>query len=229
MPSTQQLTIVRGKTLNKVIRWEADPIVRKPITAISLATGAPVLTVSGHGCTNGWRAYVYDVLGMKQINTENNPPRMSEDESRSDWHESTVIDASTIEFNRVNPIDDNGKLWPAYVSGGFFCYYTARDLTSYTADVVVRDKEGGTVLLSSRLSDAPLNLLTATVDNATKTVRIGMSETDTAAILWKKGVWEVEMHGPSSVESLVALHDYDDATGRVTSTSEVSVVGEIVT
>lgn len=202
MATKSHLHIVRGKTLTKVIRWETTPMVSKPITAISLASGFPRLTVPGHGLTNGWRAAPFGVVGMKQINAANTPPR------DSDFRECTVIDANTVEFNGLIPVDESGREWPAYVSGGFLTYYTPMDLASYTPEVVIKDKIGGTVLLSSRASDAPLNLLTASKDNTTKIVAVTIPADVAAAITWKKAVWEVEMRASASdVKPLIAPSD----------------------
>ena len=201
MATTDTLTIVRGKTLKKLIRWEnGDVIVRKAITAISLASGAPRLTVVGHDIPNGWRAAVVRVGGMKQINAPSEPP------AKSDYREVTVIDADTVEFNGVNPVDESGREWSAYTSGGFLVYFAPVDLTNKRCDVVIKDKVGGTILLSSRSADAPLNLLTATVDNATKTILVRMEASDAAAVTWNKAVWEAEMHDivTGDVDSLVA-------------------------
>ena len=248
MATTKPLNIVRGKTLQQVIRWETAPIVRKPISAVSLASGAPRIAATAHGLTNGWRAHCIGIKGAKELNAAD-PAKVKD----SDYYECTVIDANTVEFNTVNAAD-----FSAYTSGGFLVYNTPHDLTSYTADVVIKDKVGkratltcltggvsgavrpetagsdGTVtwgpltlstisptklwventafapgdtvdprvLLSSTVASPPI---TATVDNATKTIQIVISAATTAATTaWKKGVWEVEMRGPSSVESLIA-------------------------
>ena len=199
MATKQTLNIVRGKTLSLVIRWETTPVVSKAITAISLATGFPRLTVPSHGCTEGWRGYVTSVQGMKQINAENSPPRTS------DFHEATVIDSSTVEFNGLNPVDDNGRDWPAYIAGGFFKYNTPKDLDGQTIRVKVKDKVGGTVLLSTELGDSPVNLITATADNATKSIIIEIPASATEDLTWDKGVWECEAENAvGKVEGLVA-------------------------
>jgi hypothetical protein len=213
MATTDTLKIVRGKTLKKLIHWEnGDVIVRKPITAISLASGAPRLTATGHGIPNGWKAAVVRVQGMKQINAASEPP------SKDDYREVTVIDADTIEFNGTNPVDDSGREWSAYTSGGFLVFFAPMDLTNKRCDVVVKDKVGGTILLSSRAADTPLNLLASTVDNATKTILVRLEASDAAALTWNKAVWEAEMHDEvtNDVDALVAI-------------SPVTVTGEIVT
>lgn len=188
MADEQILEITRGKTLNKIIRWEnGDLIVRKPITAISLASGAPRLTAVGHGAPNGWGCQAVMVKGMKQINAIGKP--LCDDAT----HPVMVIDADTVEFNDITPVDAAGKEWPAYESGGFLIYYAPLDLANKVVDVVIKDKVGGAILLSSRAADTPLDLITTTVDNAAKTILMRIEATDTAAIAWNKGVWEAEI------------------------------------
>ena len=64
------------------------------------------------------------------------------------------------------------------------------------------------MLLSTELGDAPLNLITAVADNATKSIAIEIdcaNETLNETLTWNKGAWEVE--GESStgtVESIIA-------------------------
>lgn len=193
------LNIVRGKTLQLVIRWESAPVVSKAITAISLATGFPRITVPSHGIPNGWRGYVIGAQGMKQINAAHNPPRSS------DMREVTVIDANTVELNGVLPVDDNGREWPSYTSGGFLQYNTPKSLSGSTVRVKVKDRVGGTVLLSTEVGDAPLNLITATADDANKAITIEISSTTTEDLTWDKGVWEVEVESSTGVvESVIA-------------------------
>lgn len=210
MATKQTLNIVRGKTLSLVIRWETTPVVSKAITAISLATGFPRPTVSSHGCPDGWRGYVTSVQGMKQINTEN--------AERPKYREVTVIDANTIEFNGWNPVDDSGRDWSAYTSGGFFKYNTPKSLANKTIRVKIKDKVGGTVLLSTEVEDAPLNLIVATADDALKAITIEVEATTTEALTWDKGVWEVEAE-----DSVTGVVD------PVIAPSPVTVGDEVVT
>lgn len=201
MATKQTLNIVRGKTLSVVIRWEQErPVVSKAITAVSLATGFPRLTVPSHGCPDGWRGYVTSVQGMKQINSENVPPRTK------DYHEVTVIDANTIEFNGWNPVDDSGRDWSAYTSGGFFKYNTPKSLANKTIRVKIKDKVGGTVLLSTELDDAPLNLIVAEADDAQKAITVEIAATTTEDLIWDSGVWEVEAEDSvtAQVDSVIA-------------------------
>lgn len=199
MAIKQTLSIVRGKTTQLVIRWETTPVVSKAITAISLATGFPRLTVPSHGIPNGWRGYVVGVQGMKQINAANNPPRSS------DMREVTVIDANTVELNGLIPVDDSGREWPAYTGGGFLQYNTPKSLSGATVRAKIKDRVGGTILLSTEAGDAPMNLITATADDANKAITIEIDATTTEDLTWDKGVWEVEVESSTGVvESVIA-------------------------
>ena len=199
MATTKTLNIVRGKTLSLVIRWEqATPIVSKAISAISFATGFPRLTVASHGIPDGWRSAVIRVDTPKQINAQNDTPR------GKDLRETMVIDANTIEYNGLVPVTD-GRDWATYTTGGFVQYNTPKDLTGYTIRVKIKDKVGGTVLLSTEAGDDPLDLITAVADNATKTITIEIPATATEALTWSKGTWEVEgENSTGKVDSIIA-------------------------
>lgn len=200
MAIEKPLKLVRGKTLSMTLRWAQEtPIVSKAVSAISFATGFPRLTVPLHGLTNGWPSTVVLVDTPKQINAQNDVPR------ESDHHDTTVIDPNTIEYNGVVPVTD-GRKWAEYTSGGFVQYNTPRDLTGYLIRAKVTDKVNGTLLLSTEAGDAPLNLITATADNATKTITIEISDETTAALTWSNGVWEVEGESPAGkVEPIVLI------------------------
>lgn len=195
---TQDIYLQQGKTQPLVLRCETAPIVYKPITAISLAFGAPRLTVTGHGIPNGWRAACARVQGMKQINAANNPP------SDSDYHVCTVIDANTVEFNDVIPVDDNDKEWAAYTSGGFLQYNTPMDLTGYSARLQIRDKKNGATLLFEMTDGADALIA---IDNTAKTVTLYFDAIDFTALTWKRGYYELELYkdvvrGGQTIESV---------------------------
>jgi hypothetical protein len=205
----KDLTIRQGKTFSLQIRWETDPIVFKPITGISLAFGAPRLTVAGHGCPPGWRATVTRVKTPKQINAENDPPKAS------DYHAVTVVDANTVEFNGMAPLDDNGNEWPPYTDGGFLQYNTPVDITGYSARMKIKDKVGGTVLASTEAGDSPLNVLTIALDAANKTITLSIPATATDDFAWTKGVYDLEMVSPTGVVTTVL-------SGKVSVSKEVT-------
>ncbi len=210
----KEILIERGKLFTMVVRWETEPIIRKAITAISLTTGSPRLTIPSHGIPNGWRGEIYGVGGMKQIND-------------AGVQKLTVIDANTIELNGVTPTDDNGKMWPAYTAGGFVKINTPQSLANYTPEIDIKDKVGGTVLLSSQAANSPLNVITATADDATKTITLRIGATNTAAIPMtiKKGIAELEMHHISDTSDVVKLKMFNGGSEY----DLVRITGEVTT
>lgn len=191
MADTKDLIFTQGKTFPLVLRWETEPVVFRPISAIQQV--APVrLTVTGHGVPDGWRCAVTNVKGMTEINAEAN------NVADADYKPVTVIDANTIEINAINAAG-----FKAYISGGYIQFNTPVDLTGYTARMQIKDKVGGTVLASSMISDDPLDIITLTIDVAAKTITMLVGATDTAAIAWKKGVYELEMVSSTGVVTAI--------------------------
>lgn len=207
----KEIKIKRGERLTILVNWETEPIVRKAITAVSLVSGAPRLTVPGHGVVNGWRAKPYGVEGMKPLNDVGFQP-------------ATVIDANTVELNAVTPVDDSGRLWPAYTSGGFIMYHTPKDLTAYDPVIDIKDKIGGTAWASSKGASPTIS---ATKNNTTKQITIRMSAIVTAAIPMstKRGFAELEMHNSGDPTDVVKL----SISGNPDEPDLVTVSGEITT
>ena len=199
MATNKDITILQGSAFNVPVRYmDGDRIIRKPITGISIASGAPRLDVAGHGCPNGWPSAVTLVKGMTPINAKNAQPK------GDDYRVTTVIDSNTLEYNAVSPVDDNGREWPAYTSGGFVQWFAPMDLTGKSASMVIYDKKGGIVLASTEAAHAPLNVITATVDAANKVITYNIKSSDTAAFAWKKGVYEAEVYSTADDKQRIA-------------------------
>ncbi len=194
---TQNLTICKGKTFSWVIRWEDTEFEYKPISGIT--QGAPVsITATGHGLRTGWRAAVTSVKGMTQINAQNTPPK------EKDYHVVTRVDDNTVTLN-----DTNSAGYKAYPSGGYLQYYKPVSLSGCTPRMQIRDKVGGTLLLelfagTNLVPDVTENTLTIQIDAAT-----------TAALDWKKGVYDLEIDFGGVVTAL-----YE---GAVTVEDEVTI------
>ena len=257
-PIQQALTILQGKTYEKVIHWEVEPIVYKPITGIT-QTAPAVVTCVGHGVPDGWRVAVVSVKGMTQINAKNSPPK------DSDYVIAKVLTTDTLELNTVNAAD-----FKAYTSAGYVQYNTPQDLTSYTARMSIKDKlsttyahqwrpsyvytagsnivlDSGTVLTvttpgtsdvtaptgpgtdgtvvwaentsfsgGKELMSLTTENLRILLDNTTKTIKLDIDAADTAAITWKKGIYDLELESPSGVVTALMF-------GTVTVTNEVTV------
>lgn len=180
--TAKNLTFVQGSTFSLVLRWETEPIVYRPIAAISQS--APVrITAPGHGLVEGWRAAVVGGKGMDELRATPNELR------DRDYHQATVVDADTVEFNDVNAAG-----FKAYVGGAHLQYNTPVDLTGYVARLVVKDRIGGAVLFEMTPENGRILL-----DPALHTITLTATADDLAAQTWAKGVYELEMESASAV------------------------------
>ena len=189
------LEFTRGKTFGPlVIRWETNAIIYKQISAITQT--APVrMTVVSHGIPNGWRAVVSGVKGMTEMNVADQT-RIRDD----DYHQVTVIDANTVEFNDVN-----ASAFKAYTSGGYLQYNTPADLTGYTARMAIKAKAGES------------NLLKCTVGSVAGTVKPTSAGKDGAV------TWAAATSGTPAKEwvsgATYAINDVIDTTDLIRLTS----------
>lgn len=198
MAANKNLTIQQGKTFSLVLRWEAPPIVYKAITAAQQS--APLrLTVPGHGVPDGWRVVLTGMKGMTEANA------VANDVKTKDYHAVTVVDANTVELNEI---DASG--FRAYTSGGHMQYNSPVDLAGFTARMTVKDKIGGNTLLSLTTANGGI-----AIDNTARTITLLVSATDTAALTWKKGVYDLELVSAGGVVTALIA-------GTVTVTQEVT-------
>jgi hypothetical protein len=183
MASHVDLRIPQGKTVARTLRVAAKPFIYKAITAIT--QGAPArLTVTGHSIPDGWPVAVVSVKGMRQINAQCSPP------APEDYLRATVIDADTIDLNDVNSSD-----YTAYSGGGYVQTYTPVDLGGGVARLTVRNRVGGTALVT--MDSALLGGIV--LDNTAKTLVYTFAAADTAGYTWTTGVFELEFEDANGV------------------------------
>lgn len=180
------LTIIKGKTLSTVVRWESKPLIYKPITGITRAGGA-VITAVGHSIPDGWRVAVVSAGGMREINAKNWP---LQDE---DFHPATVASSSTIELNDVNSTD-----YRAWTSGGYLVYYTPVSLAGATALFQIRDPIDSTTALVSLTQASGI-----TIDDTSKTITITIAATATDDFDFETGEAELEVTKSGVVTQLL--------------------------
>lgn len=170
------ITIRKGETFSRVIRWEALPFIHTPITAITRASPC-VITAADHGLATGWRAAVLSAGGMRQINAKRLPPRSTE------MHKVIATSASLVTLNELNSAD-----FSAYTSGGFLVSYTPVSLSGFSARMQIRaSKQSGTALVSLV---SPTNIA---LDNSAHTITVTIAAADTAAYDFTVGVYDLEM------------------------------------
>lgn len=197
--ASTDLVIQQGKTFSRLLQYATSEITYKAITAITQA--APVLiTVTGHGIPDGWRAAVTSVKGMTELNAENDPPK------ESDYRVVTVESANTISFNSVNAAG-----YSAYVSDGYVQFRTPVDLDGTTARMTIKDRIGGTAL--ETLTSGAGEII---IDNTAKTIRILIAATATEDYTWTEGVYDLEL-------------EFVDGTIKQLLTGAVTVVEEVTT
>jgi hypothetical protein len=173
------MSIKKGKTFSRVLRPTAPPYIYRAITAITKTAPVGIKAV-GHGLVTGQYAAVVSAKGMKEINAEvdrNGSPKLSE------YHKVTVVDVDNITINDINAAD-----FSAYTSGGYLQFLTPVDMAGSTARRTIKNRVGGTTLLSLTTANGGL-----VIDNVNHTITEKISATDTAAITWKTGVTDLEL------------------------------------
>jgi hypothetical protein len=171
------ITIQKGSTFSRVLRWESAPFISTPITAIARATPA-VITAASHGLVTGWRAAVVSAGGMRQINAKSFPPRST------DFHKVTYVSATQVSLNDVDSSN-----FTLYTSGGFLVSYTPVSLASFTARMQIR--------ATVETADPPLvSLVSPTdivLDDTNHTITVTISAAVTAAYTFSTGVYDLEL------------------------------------
>ena len=184
------ICVRKGSSVRLPVRIETDVLTWAPISAIAQSAPA-VITATGHGCPDGWRAAVVGAKGMTKINAS--LPLRTRDLLRV-----TVVDANTVNFNRV---DSSG--YRAYTSSGSLVFYQPIDLSQYTsARLEVKDRVGGTQIVLLNTSNAGLE-----IDSANDTLWVVMSAAETAAITADSGVFDIELVAGSGAVKAVCSAD----------------------
>ena len=195
------LTIIKGSTFSRVLRWEALPFQYIPITSISRAAPC-VVTAAGHGLVTGQRAAVLSAGGMRQINAKSTPP------TARDFHKVTFVGSTQVNFNDI----DSSEFTP-YTSGGFLCSYTPVSLAGYSARMQIRS--------TAETADPPLLSLTSptdiVLDDTAHTISLNISATATAALTFSAGVFDLELVSGDATPVVTKL-----LSGNIFATEEVT-------
>jgi len=198
-PKTDDWTIYQGRTFKRVVRWETTPTVFKSITGIT-QSAPTVVTCPGHGLRSGWYGAITDVRGMTEINAQANTPRVG------DYRQLTVIDIDTVSVD-----DLSSAQFSAYTSGGYLRYNTPKSLAGAVARLHVRNRVGGTLLLSLSSTSGEIVL-----DDSEHVIVVTISDDVTKLATYTKGVYDLEIEDGVG-ETYVLL------TGTVTVVPEITV------
>jgi hypothetical protein len=174
------ITITRGKTFEFMYRYAEPERVYLPISG--LPSVAPVrLTVASHGIPDGWPISIESVRQPEELNT-----------AEGDYLISTAVSGDTIELNSVRA--DN---WRPFVPSGSVIFHRPFDLTGCSARMQIRDRIGGSILLT--LTSDPLTVPDGEIDIdiSLAALVVRLSPSTTAAITWARGVYDLELITPS--------------------------------
>lgn len=177
--SAHNITIHKGSTFIKTLRWEVAPLISVPITGASQA--APVvITAAAHGVPDGWRVAIVGIPSgsMFELNASAYPPKAA------DFKKATVLTANTLELNEVSSAE-----YTTWTSGGFLVYYSPVDLAGFTARMQIRRSVTSTEVEASLTTENG----GITLDNVDKTIVITMAAAETEDLDFASGVYDIEM------------------------------------
>jgi hypothetical protein len=183
------IVITQGTTFQKVIRWEAGPIVYKQISSMSSSAPCSIVAAS-HGVPDGWRVAITSAKGLTKLNAKTKTPKADE------YYKATYVDGNTIELNSVNTQGES-----SYTGGGVLQYNTPVSLDGCVARMQVRYS----IEDADPAIDIDSDLLGGiVVDDSAKTISISIPATDTAALTPGRGVYSVEIEDAGGVVTTLA-------------------------
>ena len=162
-----EMHIVRGSTYRDTLRWATSEC---RFVAATLVPAAPLrFSAPDHGVPDGWQA---KVEGSRDID-------------ESERYPLKVIDADTLEISCVN--GRGFKAGPVVIR-----INKPVELGGYKARMQIRDRVGGVVLLelTSEGFDGEPRIL---IDDDAKIIIREIPAAVTEAIVWKRGVFDLEM------------------------------------
>lgn len=169
-PVKKNFKIYQGSTFSAPFRWESSSKVYKPITAITKA--APMeITAASHGLVPGWRVWVSNVVGMKEVNS-------------SEPIIVTEVTTDTATFNEVNAAG-----YSTYISGGILEYNMPVSLSGYTGRMQIRPSVSSTTVILELTTENSMLV----IDDATKTISINIPATTTQTFTFKSAVYSLEL------------------------------------
>jgi hypothetical protein len=160
MPTKLNFKIYQGSTFKETLRWESATKKYIPITA------------PAHGLPVGWRVKVTNVVGMKELNSDDT------------YNLATSTTTDTITLNAVNSLG-----YTAYASGGVIEYNEPVSLVGYTARMQLRSSlEDTTTLLELTTENSGI-----TINSTLCTITLNVSAADTAAMGFGSAVYSLEL------------------------------------
>lgn len=181
LPVKLNLKLYQGSTFIQVLRWESAELAYAEISNISKAAPAVITTSAAHTIPVGWRFKVSNVVGMKEINTDN-------------YLSASDVDSTTITLNELNSVG-----YSTYTSGGIIQYNVPESLAGCTASMQIRQKLTSTETIDELTSAAGDIVL----DNVNKNIVITIPAAVTAAYTFSSAVYSLEITNGVVVTPLI--------------------------
>lgn len=175
------LVITPGKTFDYAWRWAEPRLAYKTITAATRAAPC-VLTVPGHGLTDGWPFRIESVTVPLELNSP------KEDETAC--YIPTVLDPDTLELESLNTLE-----LKAFSGSGAIVYFKPADLTGLKGRINFLRSAGAEPVTTLTSDDGAI---TVEVETATVGLFLGALVTKTLGI--RQGFYEVEVFDPANPE-----------------------------
>lgn len=195
------VSVRKGADADIALRLETSILKFSAISAMTQS--APLrVTATGHGLLDQWHAAIIDAQGMTELNAvESNAIRDSE------FHQISVVDANTVEFNGISSAG-----FRPYTSGGYLAYYEPMDLSGYTsARMDIKRRVGGDVELALNTANGTLE-----IEAATHSVWIRLDDTDLASLPAREYVFDIELISATAVDAICSAESVFEALPEVT-------------
>lgn len=201
--SLPQITIEARKGASADIALRIETSVKKFVAISAMTNTAPMqVTATAHNVPDQWAVAIIDATGLTELNAVD-PNDIQDDE----FHEVTVIDADTLEFNGISAAS-----FGVYATAGHIVYFLPLDLSVYTgARMDIKRKVGGAVELALDTASGTLD-----IDAPTNTLFIRLDATALDALSVREYVFDIELIRSSGVDAICSAESVFEVLPEIT-------------
>lgn len=204
--SLPKITVEARKGASETITFRIETSVKKFIGISAMTNTAPMrVTATAHQVPDQWSVAIIDATGLTDLNAAD-----SNDIQDDEFHQVTVINANTLEFNGISAAS-----FGVYATSGYVVYHEPMDLSPYTsARADIKRKVGGPVELTLSTTAGTME-----IDAVARTVSFVLSETDLASLDVRDYVFDIELVGPSVVDAICSADSVFTVLPEVTTST----------
>lgn len=204
--SLPQITVEARKGASETITFRIETSIKKFVAISAMTNTAPMrVTATAHHVPDQWFVAIIDAIGLTDLNAAD-----SNDIQDDEFHQVTVIDANTLEFNGISAAS-----FGVYATSGYIVCYEPLDLSGYTsARMDIKRKVGGAVELSLSTTAG-----TMSIDAATSTVSITLDETHLSALSARDYVFDIELIRVGGIDAICSADSVFTVLPEVTTST----------